>query len=355
MNWLLLRGLARQSKHWGEFIPVFQQNFPQDKIFCLDLPGMGSERNRNSPTSIAHICEDVRQRWLHLKESSEQPWGIVGMSLGGMVALQWMSQHEKEFSLGVIINSSDRTHASWHERLKLDALWQLLQITFTREIRPREEKILRLVSNHQDSINRSLSEWEKIAQQEPIKRHNALLQLYAASKFSLKKKPRKKLLFLSSAADRMVDTSSSRRMASSLDADFSLHPNAGHDIALDDPHWICQEISDFLSRTATQKEKDQLPSLENEALRILEEAEKKVAAKNLRNHIVVVSFDGTKGSSQDFVLKLVATLNEKNIPAQYRFAAGSVGLESGGFIMDILVPPENAKEASQIIAIEVKK
>ena len=51
MNWLFLRGLARDARHWGPFPHIFEERVPEAKVFTLDLAGMGTERRRNAPIS----------------------------------------------------------------------------------------------------------------------------------------------------------------------------------------------------------------------------------------------------------------------------------------------------------------
>src|SRR5205814_3692341 len=64
--WLLLRGLAREQRHWGAFLPALQAALPDARVHCLDLPGAGTEHARTSPANARSIAEDVRQRWLAL-------------------------------------------------------------------------------------------------------------------------------------------------------------------------------------------------------------------------------------------------------------------------------------------------
>mgnify|MGYP003949335389 CR=1 FL=1 len=45
MNWLFLRGLTREQRHWGPFRDVFARDYPGAKVHCLDLPGTGTERH----------------------------------------------------------------------------------------------------------------------------------------------------------------------------------------------------------------------------------------------------------------------------------------------------------------------
>jgi hypothetical protein len=59
-NWLLLRGLARESAHWGDFIPLLEAIFPDANVTMLDLPGTGRFHKEVSPRTIKAITDAVR-------------------------------------------------------------------------------------------------------------------------------------------------------------------------------------------------------------------------------------------------------------------------------------------------------
>ena len=56
-NWLLLRGLARESGHWGDFFSKLQRECPHATINTLDLPGTGRFNNLPSPNTIEEIVK----------------------------------------------------------------------------------------------------------------------------------------------------------------------------------------------------------------------------------------------------------------------------------------------------------
>ena len=59
MQWLLLRGLAREQAHWIDFPEIFEKIVPDAKVHCLDLPGVGTERDRPSPLNVPAIVDDT--------------------------------------------------------------------------------------------------------------------------------------------------------------------------------------------------------------------------------------------------------------------------------------------------------
>lgn len=89
-RWLLLRGLGREAGHWDGF-PDKLKALGQEVEF-LDLPGAGTEFARPSPLTIAETVEDLRRR-----RASNVPVGVIAISLGGMVALDWAARYPLGF------------------------------------------------------------------------------------------------------------------------------------------------------------------------------------------------------------------------------------------------------------------
>ncbi|HEY8086659.1 MAG TPA: alpha/beta hydrolase, partial [Polyangiaceae bacterium] len=110
MNWLFLRGLSREQRHWGSFPALFKRVVPASgaptRVWCLDLPGTGTEHERPSPRTIEGIMEDLRARWVALREAEPAPWGLLAMSLGGMVAMAWCDAHPGDFARLVLASTS---------------------------------------------------------------------------------------------------------------------------------------------------------------------------------------------------------------------------------------------------------
>ena len=101
-RWLLLRGLAREQRHWGAFRAALASQGAE--VQCLDLPGAGTENDRKSPASIRGITEDLRERWR--RTPREGAWGLCAVSLGGMVAMDWCGRHPDDFDALVLVNTS---------------------------------------------------------------------------------------------------------------------------------------------------------------------------------------------------------------------------------------------------------
>ena len=77
-HWLLLRGLVRERRHWGDF-PAELAAHTGAEVLALDLPGVGTERDRPSPTRIPEIVDDLRARFAPVRGAG--PWAIFAPSL----------------------------------------------------------------------------------------------------------------------------------------------------------------------------------------------------------------------------------------------------------------------------------
>ncbi|MBJ6139046.1 alpha/beta fold hydrolase [Marinobacter litoralis] len=238
MDWLLIRGLARESAHWGGWLKQLQHARPMDRFHTLDLPGTGGARNLCSPTSIAEAREYAEKQSLQLP----RPLGLIGLSLGGMVALDWALENPEDCAGLVLISSSSGLSTPWR-RMK-PAQWpNVVRLMAQANIEARELAILSLTSNR--PINVAVAEqWRAIQLKRPVRRANVLRQLYAASRY----KPRAQnikvpALVLASKGDRLTDWRCSLALAEALKCPLELHPAAGHDLPLDAPQWLIDQLA----------------------------------------------------------------------------------------------------------------
>jgi pimeloyl-ACP methyl ester carboxylesterase len=107
----------------------------------------------------------------------------------------------------------------------------------------REQRILAMTSTYHRDEKELIQTWVKYAEQHPVSRINALRQLVAAAKFRAPAdKPSQPILLLSGLQDRLVNPICSQNLAGSWQLPHHQHPNAGHDLPLDAPDWVCQQI-----------------------------------------------------------------------------------------------------------------
>jgi pimeloyl-ACP methyl ester carboxylesterase len=249
-RWLFLRGLAREQRHFGAFPQRFAATLGVD-VLCLDLPGFGTEADRVSPSTIDAIADDVRDRWGKAAGGSighRRRWSILGVSLGGMVALSWCARFATDFERCVVVNTSAADLSPpWH-RLRPGS-WPTVLRAFLQAPSARERALLALTVHGDAGDRGALAEaFAAYFLERPPSRRSAWRQLLAASTSSLPATVAVPTLVLASEADRLVSWRCSARIAAELGAPLHVHPTAGHDLPQDDPEWLCARVADSIER-----------------------------------------------------------------------------------------------------------
>ncbi|RFB73303.1 MULTISPECIES: alpha/beta hydrolase [unclassified Herbaspirillum] len=244
--WILLRGLMRETRHWGEFPQVLATYLPTAEIVMLDLPGNGSLHLRRSPDYVHHMVEACRGQ---LQERGiAPPYNLLALSLGAMVACDWATCHPDEIEKAVLINTSLRPFSPFYQRLRPRNYATLLRLAIGADDDTwRERTILRLTSNRHPPA-RLLSEWMRYLREQPVTRANALRQLSAAMRYEAPPQaPATDLLVLCGMGDKLVNPHCSRKLAQQWQAPLRAHDSAGHDLTLDEPDWVAQQVREWLS------------------------------------------------------------------------------------------------------------
>jgi len=241
-TWVLLRGLTREKAHWGSFPQRLQQGLaPDSRVIALDLPGTGTLRQQASPARIEGIAAACRAQLFALQVRA--PLGLIGLSLGGMVATAWALAHPEEVGLCVVINSSMRPLAPLARRLRPQAWAPLLAALLRSDSRAIETTVHGLTSARPEPPG-LLDEWVAIRQARPVSTPNALRQLLAAARFRhAGPAPRCPTLVVCSAGDALVDPACSRTLARHWGMPLLTNESAGHDLPLDAGAWLAGQLA----------------------------------------------------------------------------------------------------------------
>lgn len=249
---------------------LLEQTEASLKIVRLDLPGIASAADRVAPFSVQAMVEDLRSRFLlHTpgqSASTPSSWGILGVSLGGMTALDWVSRYPDDFSAAVIVNASARNLAPPQFRLKPSNLPTLIRIAQTRDPIKRELLVLKLNTTRHQHNRAVAAQWAQYSIERPIKPTTLIRQLVAGIRYTVSSRPTVPTLLISGGADRFVSPKCTARMAHYLNLPHIRHPTAGHDIALDDPVWLINQMLLFTNTRARVPEQRFLakPSLDTD-------------------------------------------------------------------------------------------
>lgn len=251
MRWIFLRGLVRESRHWGGFPKIFSEHVAGAEVVTLDLPGNGAFHDRESPPTIggmvAHCRRVLAQRGL------SPPFAVLALSLGGMVATEWASRHPGEIDACVLLNTSMRPYNPFFHRLQPQNYPVLLRLLFESSEAAVEKTILAMTSNLHRTEAPLLADWLCWRKECPVSRRNALRQLLAAARYQAPRQaPPVPLLLLVSAGDRLVDPRCSSRIAEVWRSGLIVHPSAGHDLPLDAPRWVAEAVAGWLAGRALE-------------------------------------------------------------------------------------------------------
>jgi len=253
VRWLLLRGLVREQRHWLGFPAYFAANVhgpdsAPTTVVTLDLPGFGSENDAPVPRTIAGFVDDMRER-LRRAIAPDERCGIFGVSLGGMVALNWLERFPDDFAAGVIVNSSLADLSPPWERMRA-ANWPRVLLAPLLPLRVRERMLLGM-TRYQGDLDADADQYAAIAVATPPHRANAAAQVRAALAMRSPERIAVPTLVLTSSGDRLVSSRCSQRIAERLSLPLRVHTGtgrnaAGHDLPLDDPAWVCTQINEWL-------------------------------------------------------------------------------------------------------------
>jgi pimeloyl-ACP methyl ester carboxylesterase len=244
MNYLFLRGLARHQGHWHGFTDRFND---QNQILCIDIPGNGEFEAMDSNLSMLDNLEFVRTKFIERKNNNETPWTLIGISMGGMIALLWQFHYPDEFKNIFVINSSAANLIGPWKRFSINTFLSLPKLIFKNPY-IQEESILKLTLNLKE-VDRELINKNLNFSYNRTTIRNFYRQLICASKFNLPKieqKNQNPFTIISSKKDRLVHFSASEKIGLRLNAPVYTHPKAGHDLPLDDGHWLFETIINSL-------------------------------------------------------------------------------------------------------------
>jgi pimeloyl-ACP methyl ester carboxylesterase len=252
MKWLILRGLVREQRHWGnykqEFESFLRNTDPESQVHTLDFPGFGTEIARASPFSIDEIVDDLRARWQTLKAESEETWSLLAVSLGGMVAMNWTSRYPNDFKRLVLINSSATGLSPLHKRMKPTNYPRVLSLFLEGDLASRERKILEMTTNLKgEALQNRAKAHAGFALK--VRKKDAFAQILAALRFKTPKVISVPMLVVGGKGDQLVDVSCSERIAQQFKGTLVTHPTANHDLALDEPNWLMEQILNWITQT----------------------------------------------------------------------------------------------------------
>lgn len=251
-TWVLLRGLTREARHWGDFPASLSAQLEASghgpvRVVTPDFAGNGQQHGAPSATRVSEMAEQLRADLANA--GYRPPYHVLALSLGAMAAVAWAYRHPDELARLVLMNTSMQPFSRFYQRLRPQNYLRLLALLAANPA-AREHTILRITSNHVDPAQAAelLQNWQQFGVQAPVSASNALRQLLAALRFRADfAPPAVPLLMLASEQDQLVNVACSKQIAAHWHCPLRLHPTAGHDLPLDDGAWVAQQIGAWLA------------------------------------------------------------------------------------------------------------
>jgi pimeloyl-ACP methyl ester carboxylesterase len=249
-TWILLRGLSREAGHWGPFLQALAEALPDATLLPLDLPGAGARLHDRWPATIAGAMDMVRTEARSRVEPGTR-FVLLGVSLGGMVVMEWASRHPSEVAGLVVGASSAADVAPFWKRMRPRALVALAGSALMRDPARREARIVRTVSNRRDLWDETIRSWTQVERERPVTRTTVGAQVASASRWRAPRTLPVPALFLVGQGDRLVHPDCTWRLARRYLAELVVHPEAGHDLTTDASEWVIGELLRFRRRLRT--------------------------------------------------------------------------------------------------------
>lgn len=253
---ILMRGLGRELGHWDRFPKSLNDHFEKCQIVELDMPGVGSFADQSSPFRIQQHVALMRERLIeklggpavYEEICGHKRLHFVGLSLGGMIAIQWSVEHPGDVASLTLMNTSTARYSLPWKRLRPKAS-QLLLVEWPtlKDDHEREKKLVNLLTHDSERFEYLTEQWALIARDRPVSYVNLSRQMAAAVSFFGPSKLSVPALLLVSARDQMVHPDCSRVLRKKWGINLYEHSWAGHDIICDDPNWVSQKMRTFLS------------------------------------------------------------------------------------------------------------
>jgi 3-oxoadipate enol-lactonase len=101
---LLLHGISNSGRTWGpQIAPLVEAGY---RVIVPDHAGHGASSKLTAPFSVADLADDIEALLAHLDIGSVD---LIGLSLGGMIALELALRHPERIGRLVVANSFDKT------------------------------------------------------------------------------------------------------------------------------------------------------------------------------------------------------------------------------------------------------
>lgn len=219
---------------------------PRASLFVLDLPGTGRLWRERSPSQVSDMVANLRER---VRAAGVQgPFGLVACSWGACLAAEWARQHAHELGVIVLVSPGMRPFTPVLRSLR-KGLWTtaLAEMLGRRSPFERDQRYWFTHTSLEHPPAELLQHWRQLRRSHPLKARNGWRQALAVWRFeTTKRRPHSQVLLLAGKGDAWLDWRVSAAISRAWGAALRVHPEAGHDLLLDDPAWVARSVAEWL-------------------------------------------------------------------------------------------------------------
>jgi pimeloyl-ACP methyl ester carboxylesterase len=259
---VLLRGLMRDSRHWYGFDQRLSQQAVN--VISVDLPGNGVLVYQVSPSEMQDYCDAV---WHQIDDallkqsmlSSQVNLVLVGLSMGGMLALTMAAQCRSRVQHVVLINSSAANLSPWYKRFQCWGLMtalgggtRALCTSLSNKVDNDkshwlEAAVLDFISRHLGQSIEVINAWSLLRLQCHTSFINGLRQLYASARFHSPVLNGIPVSVIVANQDKLAHPKCSEQLAVFYQTQLHKIDDSGHDVSLDQPQQLQQLLLKIIS------------------------------------------------------------------------------------------------------------
>lgn len=242
---VLIRGLARSHRYFEPIVPLLARRF---QVILFDNRGAGRSESPPGPYTSAQMADDVASV---LDAAGVQSAWLLGMSLGGMIALDVVQRHPERVR-GLVLGSVTAHGRGVPERVPL---WPKLLLAVSailpKALARRIQAHVTLSDAFVDQAEATMDRWDEIAADEPFSIRALLAHLAAIrSHDSVPFLPAVDVptLVMAGRDDRLVPWRNSVFLAERIPAaELVIVDDCGHNIETEQPQLMARRVTEFVA------------------------------------------------------------------------------------------------------------
>jgi len=245
---VLIRGLARSHRYFQPIVPYLARYF---RVVLFDNRGAGRSDRPRGPYSSAQMADDVIA--VMDAAGARDAW-LLGMSLGGMIALDVARRHPARVA-GLVLGSCTPRGKGYPVRVPL---WPKLLLAISallpRSVGRRIQAFVTLSDAFIDRADAVMDRWDVLAAEDAPRIRDLLAHLAAIrshDSVGWLDTIRQPTLVMAGEDDRLVPPANSRYLAERMpNAELEVIAHCGHNIETEQPGWMARRILCFVDEHA---------------------------------------------------------------------------------------------------------